>query len=99
MRSVILATIFILLSISPSFASETEKANDVVVNVNGMVCDFCAQGLKKLFGEREEVKDIAIDLEAGTVALDFAENKTLKDEEIEKIIKDNGISVVSIKRH
>lgn len=98
MRTIILSIFFVLLSFSPSLANEPERAEDVLVNVNGMVCDFCAQGLKKLFGERDEVKDIVVDLEAGTVSLKFVENKSLKDEEIEKIVKDNGISVVSIKR-
>ena len=37
-----------------------------VVNVNGMVCDFCARGIKRLC-ERQSCERIDVDLERGKV--------------------------------
>ncbi len=97
MRHLILF-LFILFTSTTSAATEAQKPQDVLVNVKGMVCDFCAQGLTKLFGTREEVKEIKVDLEAGTVEIAFTEDKTLSDDEIGKIVTDNGLSVESIVR-
>ena len=35
-----------------------------VVNVNGMVCDFCARGIEKTFVKDKAVKRIDVDLES-----------------------------------
>ncbi|MCG8324682.1 MAG: hypothetical protein MI673_04130, partial [Thiotrichales bacterium] len=39
-----------------------EKIN---VNVFGLVCDFCAQAIEKVFMKRQEVSGIKVDLSGG----------------------------------
>lgn len=46
-------TALTLLIAMPVYAADN-KTDDIIVKVNGMVCDFCAQSLKKSFQQRRE---------------------------------------------
>ena len=35
-------------------------ANFIIINVNGLVCDFCAQSLEKTFGNMKQIKNVVI---------------------------------------
>lgn len=72
--------------------------NVILVNVKGMVCDFCAQGLKKKFGVVDEVKSIDVDLESGNVLIFLKPGKKLSDDIIKKAVNENGLEVLSIKK-
>jgi len=77
----------------------TKSENGVVqVSVKGMVCDFCARGLEKVFLKKEEVNKIDVSLEKGLVSIHMKPKKTLEDKTIKKLITDNGISVEKIIR-
>jgi periplasmic mercuric ion binding protein len=90
---------FLALSLAATlFAAPVFAANRANVTVNGMVCDFCVQGLKKTFGKRAEVSGIDVSLEQKRMTLDFKPNKNIDDETITKLITDNGLSVGGIKR-
>jgi mercuric ion binding protein len=73
-------------------------AEEVTVTVKGMVCSFCAQGIKKTFGKKEDVKAIDVDLEHKIVKLDLKDGSLLSDKEIEETIKDSGYDVEKIER-
>lgn len=75
-----------------------DLSGDVHVNVNGLVCDFCAQALNKTFGKYEEVKAINVNLETKIVTVNFNDDKTLDDATITKIITDAGYNVEKIHR-
>ena len=77
----------------PALALAEER---VVVTVKGMVCSFCAQGLKKTFKKKAEVIDIDVDLDAKLVTIRFQDGKVLPDAEVEEMIKDAGYDVQSI---
>lgn len=73
-------------------------SNAMLVNVKGMVCDFCAQGLKKKFGKISEVEMIDVDLESGNVLIKLKEGKNLDDATVKKAVMENGLEVVSISK-
>ena len=50
MKKLTLMTALMMVLATPAFA-ETAK-----VSVNGLVCDFCARALEKVFGKQEGVK-------------------------------------------
>ncbi len=75
-----------------------ELSPDIVVKVDGMVCDFCAQSLKKVFSKQDSVENIGVDLDKGEVIVDLKEGKTLSDEEIEKVITFSGYDTKKITR-
>ena len=73
-------------------------AEAVTITVKGMVCSFCAQGIKKTFGKIADVKQVDVDLEKKLVTLDLKEGSTLSDEQIENTIEDAGYDVLKIER-
>lgn len=68
------------------------------VKVNGLVCDFCARALEKVFSQHEEVAGINVDLNNGNVTVAFKSGQTLDDETLKSLITDAGYNVVRIDR-
>ena len=81
----ILFSIILLLSTHFAFAGEEMK-----VNVKGMVCAFCAQGIEKKFMAQPEVAKVEVSLADKFVKLNFKDGKTLAKEKITEILKDAG---------
>ena len=95
MKKILLITALMLCTISFAYAELEPK---VEVKVSGMVCDFCAQGLKKTFAKNKAVDKIDVSLEKGLVSIWLKNGMDITEEEIKKAIKDNGISVNSISK-
>ena len=76
------------------------KNNDniVYVSVNGLVCDFCARSIEKMFEKKEAVSRISVDLENMLITIFLKNNQKLNDERIIEIIKDSGYDVTEVKR-
>ena len=72
--------------------------NIININVNGMVCDFCAQSIEKVFMKRNEVKGINVNLEDQKVVIYLQEKTDIKDNTIFSILEDAGYTVESINR-
>jgi copper chaperone CopZ len=84
---------------SPPASATVRAGHEVVtVKVNGMVCDFCARAVEKVFRKRTEVADLTIDLDEGTIVFDMVPGKTIDDAVLSKLIKDAGYALVSIER-
>lgn len=88
----------LLLTGAPAMAAEQCTANDVSISVNGLVCDFCARSLEKLFGKRDEVSSIDVDLDNGNIKIVMKDGKTIDDAKLKTLIKDSGFDVKQIKR-
>ena len=65
-----------------------------VVNVNGMVCDFCARGIEKTFVKDKAVKRIDVDLERGKVLIAYTKEKEINFDEIRNKILANGQNAI-----
>ncbi len=82
-------------------ASELQEANcsNVInVEVNGLVCDFCARALEKTFGKRDEVANIEVDLDEAQVVVTLQDQQAMDDPTLTKLITDSGYNVVAIQR-
>jgi copper chaperone CopZ len=79
-------------------AGPAVAAPDVVVKVNGLVCDFCARSLEKTFRRTGKVSGVSVDLTAKEVRLKFAAGANLDDAVIRKLVKDAGYAVVDVRR-
>lgn len=91
-KNLIVTGILSLLLSAPAFADGAR------VGVNGMVCAFCAQGIKKNFSAKEAVEKVDVNLDEKFVSLNFKKDKTLSDEEITDVIKRAGYAVTKIER-
>lgn len=73
-------------------------AKDIAIEVNGMVCSMCAQGIKKKFKKMPEVKKIDVNLDTKIVSVVTKEDKDLSDDVLTKIITEAGYNVKGITR-
>ena len=69
----------------------------VVIKVQGMVCAFCAQGIKKNFNAKKEVKETKVDLDKMEVTVVFNKGKNLSKEAMQKVVTDAGFKFVGVK--
>lgn len=88
--------LFITLNSAPALADHPEGT--VKVDIYGLVCDFCAQALEKVFGKEAAVDDIKVDLETKIVTIHLKNGMQLDDSLIEKNILDAGYNVEAIRR-
>ena len=80
-------------------AAEAAAGDIIVANVNGLVCDFCAQSIRKIVGKEAAVQQVHVDLSKGQVRIDLKPGKALDDATIDKLIRKAGYSLVSIDRN
>jgi copper chaperone CopZ len=73
--------------------------NIININVNGMVCDFCAQSIEKVFMKRIEVKGINVNLEDQKVVIYLEKETDIEDDIISTIFQDAGYNVETIDRN
>lgn len=85
--------VFSLLLLSASAFAETVK-----VDVNGMVCSMCIQGIKKKFSNVDHVTNVDVNLDSKVVTLITHGKNDVPDEKIKKLITEAGYEVVSIAR-
>ncbi len=73
-------------------------AKKIVVNVNGMVCSMCAQGIPKALNSEPAIESHSISKDWKTVEIVLKDGKELSDKTIQDLIKDAGVHVAKITR-
>lgn len=92
------ALILVLLCLtSPALAADKtcEKPRATAV-VDGMVCDFCAQGLTKVLMKEKGVTGVEVDLTTKEVKILLEPGATISDETINKKVDWAGYKVRGI---
>lgn len=74
-------------------APMTAFAEEVKVGVKGMVCAFCAQGIKKKFSAMPEVASVDVSLTKKQVTIQTKDGATLPREKIAEALKDAGYEI------
>ena len=88
----------LVLLVSMAFASHAGHPNGTVyVDVNGLVCDFCARALEKVFGRRDEVDAINVDLDEKVITIHFVDGRSMEEGTIAELIADSGYDVRDIR--
>ncbi len=62
----------------------------LLIKVKGMVCSFCAQGIKKNFNAREEVAETEVNLDKMEVLIKLKKGKSLSEKVIKGLVTDAG---------
>jgi copper chaperone CopZ len=91
-----LILIALMLSSFSSYACEGKSTANL--KVNGLVCDFCVRTLEKVFSTKSEVENIEVNLDAGSIKVNFKSQKTLSDEDLKTLITDSGYNITAIDR-
>lgn len=74
-------------------AENVMYSGDVMVHVTGLVCDFCAQALEKVFSKQEAVQSIHVDLNKSLVSVTLKEGHTMSHQKLIQLIVDSGYNV------
>tara|TARA_Y100001937_G_scaffold24219_1_gene34830 strand:+ start:1623 stop:1925 length:303 start_codon:yes stop_codon:yes gene_type:complete len=94
---------FLVMFICVSLIVHTLQSKIIDIKVDGLVCDFCAQSIEKVFMKQPGVKVVYVNLERGNVQIKmadvFEENEDgISDIRIKKLFQNAGYTVSSIKR-
>ena len=84
--------------IEKSITSGVTTDNIIKIAVNGLVCDFCAQAIEKVFMKKKEVEGIDVNLEAQVVVLFLKEKTNINNQLISDILEDAGYNIENIDR-
>ncbi|TVQ78916.1 MAG: copper chaperone [Bradymonadales bacterium] len=74
------------------------SAEVIDIQVDGMVCAFCAQRIESSFNKQEAVDRVDVNLSERTVTLFIREGKSLSEEVIAKITRDSGYKLRALHR-
>mgnify|MGYP003387690063 CR=1 FL=1 len=89
---------FILTTALLIVMTTSAQADTIKVSVNGLVCSFCATGIKKTFAGEAAVADTQVDLDAKLVTIVTKQGQTLDDATITKLITNAGYTITNITR-
>ena len=93
MKKLFLTFAFTILLTPAAYAEEVVK-----IGVNGMVCDFCARAIEKVFMKQEAVESIDVNLTDKLIKAVMKDGQTLDDETITNLVNDSGYAIADIKR-
>lgn len=93
MKSIRLITLSLLLA----FAG-LAQARSIEVEVNGLVCAFCAQGIQKSLKKFPATEEVFVSLEHRLVAVQLKDGQDIADEALRTAITDAGYTTVNIQR-
>lgn len=83
----------VLLGITPLASATT-----IEMDVNGLVCGFCAQGIEKTLKGLPATEGVFVSLEHRLVAVKLKNGNDIDDGTLRKALKDAGFTVVEIHR-
>jgi copper chaperone CopZ len=83
---------------APAAPVAQPAAEMITAKVSGMVCDFCAQAMKKVFSKEAAVSAVAVDLDKGEVRLTMKPGQTIDDAALKKLIAKSGYALTGIER-
>jgi cation transport ATPase len=79
----------------PAATAMAQAASSLKLQVNGMVCSFCAQGIEKRLKGIPEAGAIFIDLRSKVVAVEQRTGQTLNTERVATEVREAGYDVVA----
>ncbi len=95
---IITMVFFSLITNTHVNSKNNEDLKKLQISVNGLVCDFCARSIEKIFSKKESVERINVNLEKMLITIFLKDGEFLYDDEIKKLIKDSGYDVREINR-
>ena len=78
--------------------ASSATAATIEMNVNGLVCAFCAQGIEKKLRKLPATADVVVSLEQRLVAVALKDGQDIPDADLRKALTDAGYTVTGIDR-
>jgi copper chaperone CopZ len=87
----------VVISFLLMFGVSVEAAT-IEMNVNGLVCAFCAQGIEKQLRKFPATAEVLVSLEHKLVAVALKEGQDISDEDLRRALTNAGYAVKTINR-
>ena len=79
-------------------ASASAQAATIEMNVNGLVCAYCAQGIEKQLRKFPATADVIVSLEHKLVAVALKDGQDIPDTELRRALTNAGYTVKAVQR-
>ena len=94
---------YVIIILLTFFLSLSSYSKTIVIDVQGLVCDFCAQSIDKVFSKQAGVEKVDVNLNNGRVTVKMADvfeddEVGISDKTIIKLLQDAGYEVTAIIR-
>ena len=94
-----ITVVIVTFIVNKEIKSQNKIENQILkISVNGLVCDFCARSIEKLFSKKESVESINVDLEKMLITIYLKKGKNINNTTVTMLIKDSGYDVTEINR-
>jgi mercuric ion binding protein len=87
-----------LMFVALAGASGLASAKTIEMDVNGLVCAFCAQGISKTMKTFPASDGVLVSLEHRIVAVHLKDGQDIADAELRKAITNAGYKLVAVRR-
>ncbi len=87
---------FVATAALPTLAADATRT--IRMEVAGLVCGFCAQGIDKQMRSFDATHDVWVDLARGVVAVELDPGEDITDEVLDKALTDAGYTLTAIRR-
>ena len=96
MKSKFLTALIALTLATASLAAEAPRT--IEMQVDGLVCAFCAQGIEKKLRKQEATADVFVSLEHKLVAVALKPDQDIADDALKSLLTEAGYTLKSVKR-
>jgi len=97
MKQVVRYSVILMACLMPVCGADVSPNARIAVDVNGLVCDFCARSLEKFLGKQPAVADVSINLENKVIHLDLVPGEAVDDDRLTQWVMDAGYAVQGIR--
>ena len=88
----------LMFLIATTVLSKAAFAATIEMDVNGLVCAFCAQGIEKTLRTFPATADVVVSLEKKLVAVATKDGQDIADAELKQALTNAGYTVKAIRR-
>ncbi|MES2488271.1 MAG: heavy-metal-associated domain-containing protein [Pseudomonadota bacterium] len=96
MKSILVAALAALVFTINAYAAEPVRT--IEMNVDGLVCAFCAQGIEKKLRKQAATDDVFVSLETKLVAVALKPDQDIADATLKSLLTEAGYTIKEIKR-
>lgn len=95
----VLVALFAAMALAPQARAQDDKRiedPDIIIEVDGIACPFCAYGIEKRLKKIDGVAELSVLLEEGRIQLRLDEGATVSEERLREAVTEAGFDARSI---
>jgi copper chaperone CopZ len=98
MKTFLVSLLAALALATTAQAATVSPVSTIEMQVDGLVCAFCAQGIEKKLRKEAATADVLVSLEHGVVAVALKPKQDIPDATLTALLKDAGYTLREVKR-